>query len=125
MSHRVITEHHDGLGLNDLIEIKADLHDPNAGGASHRYRYTFGMHGVVVGYVQFQHGPRNEEGSQPGITEAALIVVLLDRLRAFQSGPFACRENAIMITKIEEALMWTERRARERAKRGVLGKNKA
>lgn len=32
-----------------------------------------------------------------------------------------CRENALAITKIQEAIMWLEFRAKDRAARGVLG----
>ena len=34
---------------------------------------------------------------------------------------FACRENAIAITKLEEALMWLEKRTRDREEREVEG----
>jgi len=51
------------------------------------------------------------------------LAILIDRLRGFQAGPYACRENAIQLTKLEETLMWTKERAHARAKRGVLGKN--
>ena len=127
--------HHDGLGLNDRITIEADLPDPNAGAASHHYRVYIdlsdtpeaALHAdpkrVLVGEIQFQHGPRFEPGSKGGITEAVLYAILRHRLGGFQSGPFSCRENAIQLTKIEEAHHWSEARARSRAKRGVLGKN--
>ncbi len=36
---------------------------------------------------------------------------------------FPCRENALTITKIEEALHWQEARTKNRVKRGVEGKN--
>jgi hypothetical protein len=38
---------------------------------------------------------------------------------------FPCRENALTITKIEEAIHWQEARTRNRTKRGVEGKNEA
>jgi hypothetical protein len=45
----------------------------------------------------------------------------------FQSlnDAFPCRENALTITKIEEAIHWQEARTRNRTKRGVEGKNEA
>lgn len=118
--------HHDGLGLNDRIHITADEQDPNSGNASHHYIGRIDedtAHEAICIDIQFQHGPRNVEGSVPGATEAAVIAVLIDRLRGFQSGPFSCRENALVLTKLEEALQWTQHRARERHRRGVLGKN--
>jgi hypothetical protein len=39
------------------------------------------------------------------------------------AGPYACRENAIALTHIEEALMWLQRRTVARIKRGVEGTN--
>lgn len=140
--------HHDGLGLADLLTVYSDERDPQAGNASHVYAVTVGpalddlsnaslddvtLPGddpiadkpALVAHIRFQHGPRNESGSTPGILDGALIAILLDRFEGFQSGPYKCRENAIVITHLEEALMWMQKRARDRAKRGVLGTNKA
>ena len=36
---------------------------------------------------------------------------------------FPCRENALTITKIEEAIHWQEARTRDRVLRNVEGKN--
>jgi len=36
---------------------------------------------------------------------------------------FPCRENALTITKIEEAIHWQEARTKDRLRRGVEGKN--
>ena len=38
---------------------------------------------------------------------------------------FPCRENSIVITKLEEALLWLGKRKADREKRGVEGKNEA
>lgn len=38
---------------------------------------------------------------------------------------FPCRENAVAITKLDEALMWLEKRRKDREQRGVEGLNKA
>jgi hypothetical protein len=129
MNAREITMHHDGHGLNESIAIRSDEPDhEKGGGAAHRYEFTMGpgtetTTPTVVGFLQFQHGPRKDPASTPGVTEAAVLAILIDRLRGFQAGPFKCRENAIIITKLEECLLWTKARADERAGRGVLGKN--
>lgn len=114
---RAITDHYDGHGLNESIELIAD--QPDGSGASHCYGAR--INGEVVADIQFQKGPRNVVGSTPGMTEAALLVILIDRLRGFQAGPYACRENAIQLTHLEETLHWTK--ARADARRGVLGQN--
>ena len=124
--------HVDGLGLNDIIEIWADEPDPECGNASHHYELR--MDGKTVASISFQHGARNLEGSTPGATENAVIAILLDRLRAFNARPpmvdgkplwrsFSCRENSVVITKLEEAMQWSLWRALTRFRQGVLGKN--
>lgn len=118
---RRVTDHKDGLGLNDLIEISADERDQGNGNSSHEYNLR--LDGRLVGELHFQHGPRLALGSLPGLTDESILAVAIDRLRGFQSGPYACRENAIALTKIEEALHWLQARAKGRAARGVLGKN--
>ena len=47
--------------------------------------------------------------------------MLIDRLRGFQAGPFGCRENALALTKLEEAMHWLHHRTRGRMARGVEG----
>lgn len=119
---REIDRHHDGHGLNESITLIADAKDTETGGgASHHYQMD--IEGSPVGFLQFQHGPRHVEGSTPGITEAVLLAVLIDRLEGFQAGPYACAENAVQLEHLRAALDATKARADERAKRNVLGKN--
>jgi hypothetical protein len=49
------------------------------------------------------------------------LEIVRDRLQGFQSGEFACRENAIALTHLEECLLWMNKRVEDRAERGVLG----
>lgn len=49
------------------------------------------------------------------------MAVVIDRLQGFQSGQYACRDNAIALTKLEEALMWLNKRTNDRIARGVEG----
>lgn len=122
---RNLTTHHDGHGLNDETEIYCDERDPNAGGASHLYSiYRPGQplpH--LCAKIQFQHGPRNVEGSTPGLLDAALLAVPIDRYEAFQQGPFACESNERVLGHLRAAMAEMKARADERAGRGVLGHN--
>jgi hypothetical protein len=59
-----------------------------------------------------------------GITNEVLLAIVLDRLNGFQQGEFKSRENALAITKIEEAMHWLHHRTREREARGVEGTHK-
>lgn len=114
--------------VNDRIKI-AVTDEPGAGGANHRYEMTgfFGQNasGDVANLViLFQNGTIPEVGVN-GVTQEALLAVVMDQLRSFQKGPFSCRENAIALTKIEEALHWLQQRTIARMRRGVEGKHQA
>lgn len=114
---RTITDHKLN-GLNDALEITV-ADQPGAGGACHEYDITSCDHGVHC-HISFQNGPIAEAGVN-GISGEALMAVQIDRLRSFQAGPYACRENALALTAMEEALMWLQKRTRDRLARGVEG----
>jgi hypothetical protein len=146
-------------GLNEALEITVS-DQPGPGGANHRYDIlgrgeSWGNAGPRLFGVnlRFQNGPigKNPDGSTRledcnGITNEALLAVLIDRMRGFQGlniqfpatadretrenvikceAPFACRENACALTHLEEALMWLQKRTRDRVARGCEGKNVA
>lgn len=102
---------------------------PGPGGANHRYDIEVSysnelLQGTEHVELTFQKGPRNELGSTSGIIDTDLLEIVRDRLISFQEGEFACRENALALTHIEDALLWLNKRVEDRANRGVLGKNK-
>jgi len=70
--------------------------------------------------VHFQEGPIKECGVN-GVCNEDLIAMVITRLEHFQKSEFACRDNAVAITKLEEALMWLRKRTMAREKRGVEG----
>lgn len=103
-----------------LIEV---LDEPGSGGANHAYSVTTPpdpKHPSFVMSFPFQNGPIGEVGVN-GLSHEALLAILLDRMRGFQNGPYKCRENAIALTHLEEALMWLQKRTLERLTRGVEG----
>lgn len=145
---RTITDHKVN-GLNEALEITA--HEPaTAGGAPHRYDIigktehipNIGQRPVGVN-LRFQSKPISGPEDINGISNEALLAVVIDRMRGFQGllpnpysgsdspammaayesakGKFACRENAIALTHLEEALMWLQKRTRDRMARGVEG----
>lgn len=107
--------------VNDLIRVEAQ-DEPGAGGANHDYRASWrGANGYeVVDIIKFQNGPIAEVGVN-GITQEVLLAIVADRLRSFQAGAYACRENAIALTKVEEAMHWLQQRTIARMRRGVEG----
>lgn len=118
---------------NDLITITV-TDEPGAGGANHLYMiegFNTGSnpscpftarHGEPAKHatVLFQNGPIAEAGVN-GVTQEALLAIVADRLRSFQAGPYASRENALALTKIEEAMLWLHKRTLDRMRRGVEG----
>lgn len=57
-----------------------------------------------------------------GTTNEEVLKVLIDRIQSL-NAKFPCRENSIVLTKLEESLMWLEKRTADRKARGVEGKH--
>ena len=114
-------------GLNDALKITV-LDEPGSGGACHRYEIdqaadgteTTGGVNPIRTSINFQNGPILEAGIN-GISGEALLAIVEDRLKCFQSGQYACRENALALTHLQEAMHWLHHRTRERMQRGVEG----
>jgi hypothetical protein len=104
---------------NDRLKITV-MDAPGVGGANHHYEVD--IDGGARIDIKFQNGPIAEAGVN-GITQEVLLAIVCDRLRSFQKGPFSCRENALALTKIEEAQHWLQQRTIARMRRGVEGKN--
>lgn len=106
---------------NQAITITADDPDAMYGYASHVYDLSVAGSNKCT-TIEFQRGPIKDVGTN-GLTHESLLVILIDRLKGFQSGPFACRENARALIKLEEAVMWLHSRTKARVERGVEGTN--
>jgi hypothetical protein len=102
---------------NDALKILV-LDEPGAGGANHQYLVAVPTGADYA--IDFQNGPINEVGVN-GLTHEVLLAIVMDRLRSFQRGPYACRENALALTKIEESMHWLQHRTLARMRRGVEG----
>ncbi len=113
---REITDHRVNPA-NDTIQVVA-VDELGPGGANHDYRVN--LPSGESTRIQFQNGPIGEAGVN-GLTHEVLLAIVADRLRAFQAGPYSCRENALALTKVEEAQQWMHARTRARMARGVEG----
>ncbi len=106
--------------------------EPGPGGANHRYEITASAEelGYALGryfpktVISFQNGPIKEAGVN-GITQEALLAIVIDRLRSFQAGPFRNNFNRAALSNCEMALEALKNRTRERLERGVEGQTKA
>lgn len=73
--------------------------------------------------IMFQKGPVKEVGDN-GCQNEDILEVLLHRMNCLNKA-FPCRENSLVITKLEEALLWLQRRTALRTSQGVEGRNLA
>jgi len=131
---RTLTDHIvPGDSSNHQLEIQV-TDEPGAGGANHRYEITgfdtktnpsaksSDLDSANFPYllILFQNDPI-KEASVNGITQEALLAIVIDRLRSFQSGPYACQENADALICCESALLQLQERTKKRLARGVEG----
>jgi hypothetical protein len=94
----------------------------------HLYQLSNFEGGIPEQKIQFIHkvpthpNSTELETKSDGTTNEEVLEMLIDRMKYLQAK-FPCRENAIVITKLEESLMWLEKRTAERKKRNVEGKH--
>lgn len=75
-------------------------------------------------WIEWQNGPlgRGPSRREPsGAFVEGVIAAAIDRLEFYQASKFKCRENALALTKLEEALHWLDWRTRRRESSGIEG----
>lgn len=96
----------------------------------HRYELeNFGLKdepGQVIQFIEKEINPSDGKFStvNDGTTNEEVLAMLIDRMRGL-GEKLPSRENSLAITKLEEALMWLEKRTANRKARGVEGTPKA
>lgn len=90
---------------------------PGPGGAAHQYEVFTqpeeGALAVSLCQIHFQENPVGEAGVN-GVQHEDLLSIVIDRLRSFQRGPYACDENARALVFLEEAQAHLLRRTARR-----------
>ena len=119
MSERIV-----GIGTQKHTKVVC-LDEPSHGGACHQYivepvSVDVGQKTTVCTQISFQKGPIKEHGVN-GCHNEDLIAIVIDRMQHFQAGEYSCRDNAVALTKLEEALMWLRKRTTNRENRDVEG----
>ncbi len=74
--------------------------------------------------IEWQNGPLGRGGERldpNGAFVETVISAVIQRIDFFQQSKFKCRENAIALTHLETALLWLEKRTKDREKRQVEG----
>lgn len=84
-----------------------------------------GGHFIATGiHISWQQGPlgRGDDRLEPnGAFVETVIAAALQRLEHYQTTPFRCRENALAITKLEQAMHWLGARTARREAQGIEG----
>jgi hypothetical protein len=117
----------------EMVELKHDLLTTKYTGVVHEKDFKFNAPHFfrvyslrdpngsnVVGEVHFQEGAIKEHGVN-GVCNEDLIAMVICRLEHFQKSEFSSRDNAMAITKLEEAMLWLRKRTISRENRGVEG----
>lgn len=104
-----------GVAVNAIFSL-ADGTDVSG----HQYQVLAGAKSLNI---DFQRGAVQETGVN-GVTSEALLAVLIHRTEVLNKR-FPCRENSLAITKMQEALMWFDKRTADRKARGVEGQERA
>lgn len=128
MSRYIYT--HISNSANAELKIVA-LDQPGAGGACQSYLiggFNTSNNPSKLGiekptqdlHILFQNGPIPEVGVN-GVTNEALMAILIDRLEHFQAGPYSCEENQHALDSLRRGLDWLRYRTQNRRERGVEG----
>jgi hypothetical protein len=92
-------------------------------GSPHHFKIMTRDEQVDLAEIHFQEGPIKSAGVN-GVMNEDLIAIILRRLYCFQRTEYACKENEMAIQKLEEAMMWINKRTLDRKARKVEGTHK-
>lgn len=85
------------------------------------HNFIYVRHDVNSISFTIQNGPVKENGVNG--CQVNEIVAAAKSIIEGLNAKFPCRENAVAITKLDEALMWLEKRTKDRIARNVEGTN--
>lgn len=88
--------------------------------------YEVGNEGLIdsgMTSIKFCKGNKDDEKvfRQKGVFTETLIETSKQYLESVNTGDLASRETSMAITKLDEALMWLNKRAEDRKRRNVQG----
>lgn len=84
--------------------------------------FIYVRHDVNSISFTIQNGPIKENGVNG--CQVDTIIAAAKKILEGLNETYKCRENAIAITKLDEALLWLMKRKHDRIQRGVEGLNK-
>ena len=123
LKHDLLTSKYTTVSYEDPDQMKFNVPHRFVVEPSYEYVKSIGkQHEPIspLSQIHFQEGTIKECGVN-GVCNEDLIAMVIMRLEHFQKSEFACRDNAIAITKLEEAMLWLRKRTIARENRGVEG----
>lgn len=131
-------ENIDGLDIVDIVKLKEETLRKQPEGSTRQERclngepwyrffereirpnkFCYVRHDVNSLSFNIQNGPIKENGVN-GCQVTDILKVCLHIYKGLNEK-FPCKENAITITKLQEAIMWQEERTKDRITRNVEG----
>lgn len=86
------------------------------------HNFIYVRHDVNSLSFTLQNGPIKEFGKNG--CQVVDVIAVAKHIIEQLNEKFPCRENSMTITKLDEALMWQEKRTKDREARGVEGHSK-
>jgi hypothetical protein len=113
--------------MNEKI-VLVRVGERGPGGAFNRFDYA-AFDGVdpkpsIQGIIQFQDGDPAVVGVN-GVTMEVLLSVIVDRLKDYEAGPFACEENHRAISLLDRALSNMKKRSHRVGREAMMAKQQA
>ena len=87
------------------------------------HNFVYVRHDVNSISFTIQNGPVKEKGVNG--CQVDTIVEAAKKIIEGLNAKFPCRENSMAITKLDECLMWLDKRTKDRVARQVEGESKA
>lgn len=132
----------DGLDVVDIVKLKEETLKDSSEGRKRQerckngepwyrffereirpHKFCYVRHDVNSLSFTIQNGPIKENGVN-GCQVTDILKVCL-QIYSGLNAKFPCKENAMTITKLQEAIMWQEERTKDRTVRGVEGTSNA
>lgn len=117
------------IDMNKIRESNPEMFRPDGSMIYHLFdekirpfNFIYVRHDVNSISFNIQNGPIKEVG-----LNGCQVDTLIETAKVMIEGlnkKFPCRENAMVITKLDEALMWSNKRKQDREARGVEGLSK-
>jgi hypothetical protein len=118
------------VDMNKIKETSPEMFRPDGSMIYHifdekirPFNFIYVRHDVNSIAFNLQNGPVKEKG-----VNGCQVNTVIEAAKVILEGlnkQFPCRENSVAITKLDEAIMWLDKRTKDREKRGVEGLNKA